>query len=90
MVMDNSTDGSTPNRGSGGEGPEASATELWAAAACRPQLEDGCPWTASATKSRLDTPPPPAAARLLEGSIEELAEHERTATELMNLLRRAG
>ena len=88
--MDNSTDGPIPNRGSDGEGAEETATSLWAAAACHPQLEDGCPWTASATKSRLDTPPPPAAARLLEGSIEELAEHERTATELMNLLRRAG
>jgi len=88
--MDNSTNGPAPNAGSNREGPEATATELWAAAACHPQLEDGCPWASSATKSRLDTPPPPAAARLLEGSLAELAEHERTATELMNLLRRAS
>ena len=82
--MDNSTD-----RPEWGPGSEAPATGAWAAA-CRPQLDDECPWTASAHTARYDTPPPAGAARLLGDAIDELAEHERTATELMNLLRRTG
>lgn len=92
--MDNSTDSLDT-----GHGSEAPTTEVWADAVraevarsepCQPQLDDECPWSTTARNLRVDTPPPAAAARLLDDSLREVEQHQRQATELMNLLRRAG
>lgn len=92
--MDNSTD--SPDSGQESEAP---ATETWAEAVraqvaetepCHPQLDDECPWSTTTRNVRADTPPPAAAARLLDDSLREVEQHQREATEFMNLLRRAG
>jgi hypothetical protein len=92
--MDNSTD--SPDSGQESEAP---ATERWADAVradvsrsepCQAQLDDECPWSTIARNLRVDTPPPAAAARLLDDSLREVEQHQRAATEIMNLLRRAG